>query len=155
MPDGWNVSIHGADALERRIRQFETLLSDLRPFWPLVVPLATSWWKRQFETEGAFAGRPWRQLSPGYSIVKSQLRPGRGLLVYDGDMKRAFSKPDRSATHRSLTLTIDDPKVEFHQEGTARMPARPIVFGSPLPPLAARELDTVAELYVSGFMRNL
>jgi hypothetical protein len=67
--------------------------------------------------------------------------PGKGILVATGDMKRAASAPRACVTPTSLTLTIDDPKLQYHQDGTDRMPARPLVFGDPLPPEARAELD--------------
>jgi hypothetical protein len=155
MADGWHITIHGDRELAAAVQRFELLMSDLRPFWPLVVPIATSWWKRQFDTQGAFAGRPWTPLTAQYSLIKQRLAPGRGLLVFTGAMRQAASRPQRTATARTLTLTIDDPKIEYHQEGTSKMPARPVVFGSPLPAVAALELDRAAERYVTDFLRRL
>jgi hypothetical protein len=155
MADRWTVTIHGAEPLERRIRQFELLLSDLRPFWPMVVPMVTGWWRKQFDTEGAFAGRPWHPLTQQYSLFKQRIRPGRKILYFDGDLLRAASKPERRATARTLTLSIEDPKIEYLQEGTGRMVARPLVFGDPLPFAARAELDQAAERYVGDFLRRL
>lgn len=154
MADGWHISIHGDREVNTRIQQFELLLSDLRPFWPMVVPLFAGWMRQQFDTEGAFAGRPWPRLSPQYALFKSRVRPGKKILQFDGDLRQAVSRPRRQAGPRSLTLTIDDPKVEYHQEGKG-VPARPLVFGSPLPFAAARELDLAAERYVGDFLRRL
>lgn len=155
MADGWRIRITGAEQAEKRIRQFELLLSDLRPFWPIVTRLFVGWMSRQFDTQGGFAGRPWAALSPDYAIFKSQHAAGRGILNFTGAMRRAATSPKRIVTPRSLTLEIDDPKIEYHQEGTSRMPARPVVFGSPLPVRAQAELDMAAEHYVSDFLRRL
>jgi hypothetical protein len=139
---------------DRMLRQVELLLNDLRPFWPLVVPLATGWWRMQFQTEGGFAGRPWAALSPGYAAWKMLHYPGLPILQLTGDMKRAASKPTRSVTTRSLTLTIEDDKIERHQTGTPRMPSRPLIFGDPLPPVARAELEAAADQYVGDFLRR-
>lgn len=150
----WNVHVddHGG---EERIRRLAVFLSDLRSFWPLLVPVVTGWWRRQFETEGEFGGTRWAPLSPAYRAYKQRVRPGKTLLVFDGDLRRAASRPSRSQTPTSLSLTIDDPKAVYHQEGTGRMPARPIVFGDPLPAEARRELDALADRYVADLLRRL
>jgi hypothetical protein len=139
---------------DRYYRRVEELLSDLRPFWPLVVPIVTGWWREQFDTEGGFAGRPWAALSPAYAEWKAQKYPGKTILQATGDLRQAASRPSRTSTPRSLTLSIDDPKLEYHQDGTGRMPARPLVFGDPLPPAAALEIEAAAERYVGDFLRR-
>jgi hypothetical protein len=146
-----DVRIRRDDA-DRRIRALAVGLSDLRPFWPMVVPLFIDWMRQQFETEGAFGGRPWSPLSPAYALFKSSVRPGRKILYFDGDLRRAASQPRRVATPTRLTLIIDDPKAIRHQEGTDRMPARPIIFGDPLPPQARTDIDRAAGKYVRDLL---
>jgi hypothetical protein len=152
---------------ERKLRMLATAVSDLRLFWPRLVPVVTGWWRQQFETEGAFGGRPWRPLSEPYATAKAIKAPGKPLLVYSSGLKRAAARPIRTQSAKTLTLTIDDsdyghgPKkikrsiVSFHQDGTARMPARPLVFGEPLPPQAEEELRVAAETYLTDFLRRL
>lgn len=147
-----HLRVVGDDEVARQLRRFELLISDLRPFWPLVVPLFIGWIRRQFETEGAFFGRRWLPLSPEYALFKHRVRPGKGILVFDGDLRRAASAPKRFATARSLTLVVDDPKAEWHQEGTPRMPARPLIVDGPLPVMAQGELQAAAERYVGDFL---
>lgn len=151
MPSIW---VDDADA-RRRLKLFETLLSDLRPFWPLVVTLQRKWWKYQFDSEGRFAGPGWTPLSPVYALQKARRYPGRGILHASGDMRRAADSPERSVTPYTLTLTIDDPKLQYHQEGTPNMPARPLVFGDPIPAVAAIELEEAAERYVTQMWGRL
>jgi hypothetical protein len=159
MADGYQVRIIGGEQLERRLRQFELLVSDLRPFWPVVSRLATGWWKLQFATEGAFAGLPWARLDPRYAIFKTLHKPGKGILQYSGAMKQAVSRPRRFATARSLILEIESDYLPYHQDGTTKMPARPVVFptssSAVLPLVAQAELDQAAEAYVGDFLRRL
>ena len=151
MPSIW---VDDADA-RRRLKLFETLLSDLRPFWPAVTTLARGWWRNQFETEGRFAGDAWAPLSPVYALQKAARYPGKGILVATGQMRRAVDTPERAVTPHTLTLTIDDPKLQYHQEGTPRMPARPVVFGDPIPALAQVELEEAAERYATQMWERL
>lgn len=94
-------------------------------------------------------------LKPEYALFKSTHGGRPGILQFTGQMKQAVSRPSRTATTRSLTLTIDSDVLPYHQEGTSRMSARPVVFSEPLPPEARRELDMAAEHYVSDFLHRL
>lgn len=152
MSDEIRYEDHGAQA---RIDKLAVFMQDLRPFWPLVVPLVTAWWKLQFESEGAFGGEKWAALSPMYEQRKRMLYPGRKILEATGALRRAASSPSRSVTPTTLTLTIDDPKAEFHQQGTSRMPARPLVFGDPLGAEASRQLQGVADRYIEDLMKRI
>lgn len=148
-----DIRIHvDDDDADRELRVIAAGLGDLRSFWPMLVPLVTSWWRRQFETQGAFAGDPWAPLSPTYAVWKASRAPGKPILQLTGAMKQAVSRPHRAQTPTSLTLTVDDEKLGHHQEGGGRLPARPVIFGDPLPPIAALELDRVAEEYVTDLI---
>lgn len=148
------VDVEGDEEARRKVAQLLLLVSDLRGFWPLVVPLFTSWMARQFSSEGAFGGQSWAPLSPAYAAYKAQAHPGKTILIAEGDLRQAASRPDRQASPRQLTLTITDPKVGYHQEGTTKMPARPLLFDR-LPAQAQAELNAAAETYVTGIVRRL
>jgi hypothetical protein len=121
---------------------------DLRSFWPLVIPIFIGWMREQFETEGDFFGDPWAPLSPRYAAWKEQHYPGKGILIAEGDLRRAASSPRRTVGPLFLELEIVDPKVRFHQEGTSKMPARPLVPEGVLPAAQQAELDSAFEVYV-------
>jgi hypothetical protein len=126
---------------------------DLRPFWPLVVPLFVRWMREQFESEGGWGGDPWAPLTPDYAAWKAEHYPGRSILYATGDMRRAASNPERDATPISLSLTIVDPKIEFHQGGTDKMVARPVI-PAELPFGADVELTEAANGYVRENLRR-
>lgn len=153
------IEVEGLTEAERAAARLAVLLSDFRPWWPLLIPLFVGWMRQQFDSEGAFASGHWAPLSPNYAAYKAQHYPGRGILIAEGDLRRAASNPTRVMLPLELTLTIEDPKVAFHQEGTANMPARPLLWTTFEPPQVAAELagwaDIVAEdaLRRSGFGR--
>jgi hypothetical protein len=154
MADSFNVTVED-EAFLRALSRFTLMISDLRPFWPLVVPLFIGWMREQFETEGEFAGQHWAALSESYAEQKARKYPGKGILVAEGDLRQAASRPKRLATGSTLELTVDwagqkgkEVDLGWLQEGTARMPARPLLFGEPLPARARFELDAVAGRYV-------
>jgi hypothetical protein len=146
---------------ERGLQRLGALLLDLRPFWPKVVPIFVGWMRRQFETEGAWAGHPWAPLSPAYAARKARMYgPGKGILVAEGDLRKAASFPIRHATPTSLTLEIDwarykgeDVRLSWHQHGTERMPARPLLFDF-VPPEGKMELDEAADEYAEEMIRR-
>ena len=146
------VRVDSEDA-DRRLRQLALGLSDLRSFWPKVVPLFIGWMREQFDSQGGFGSGGWAALAPSTVLLKSLagLRPQ--ILQATGAMKSAASRPTRSVTARSLTLTIDDPKIGFHQTGTTSMPARPVIF-SELPGQAEGELKDAATDYVQDLLRR-
>lgn len=160
MTDHYRVEVHSEDA-ERRLERFALFISDLRPFWPRVTRIFIGWMREQFETEGAFAGRPWAPLSPTTIAIKQGLGLRLQILQATGQAKQAASRPERTVTPHSLTLTIDDsgehhgPVLQYHQDGGARLPARPLIFGDPLPLVASRQLQGEAEGYVRDLLQRL
>lgn len=120
---------------------------DLRPFWPIVVPMFIRWMREQFESEGAWGNDPWAPLTDDYAAYKATRFPGQSILIATGAMRGAASRPHRIATPQSLTLTITDPKIEFHQGGTDKMVARPVIPAA-LPASALVELGQAANAYV-------
>ena len=149
-----DVQVTGDEELRRKLAQLELQLEDLRGFWPLLVPVFIGWMGAQFASEGGWGGHVWAPLSPAYAVYKAANYPGRSILIREGGLRRAASEPRREATPRTLTLTIDDPVSVYHQEGTDRMPARPLI-PEPLPPAALRDIDEAATEYVNVLVRNL
>lgn len=139
---------------ERKLRQFELFLSDLRSLWPMVVPLAIEWFGRQFQTEGAFGGQAWAPLSASTLAYKAKRFPGRGILYASGSLRQAASRPRRDVGPRHLTLTIESEHGGYHQTGTRKMPARKIV-PDRLPMSAQRDLDRAAEEYLDDLVGRL
>lgn len=142
-----------------RVRKLAVFLADLRSFWPLLVPVVTGWWRQQFDSEGSFAGESWSPLSPQYSTWKERHYPGAGILVRTGALRRAASNPSRAVTPTSLTLTIDSPYLEYHQQddddADYTLPRRPLVFGDPLPAAAQAELQAAADTYITDLLSRI
>jgi hypothetical protein len=149
-----HIEIRGLDEANQKLERFGLFLNDLRPFWPLVVPIFISWMRSQFESEGGWGGTGWSPLSPKYAARKARLFGGKTILIAEGDLRQAASMPSRRVGPRELVLTIEDPKAGFHQEGTSRMPARPLI-PKRLPMMAQREVEQAADRYVVGLIRRL
>lgn len=150
---------------EEAIGRIAQGLVDLRNFWPLLGPPFLEWMRLQFSTRGAFSGDPWAPLTLEYAAYKSVKHPGKGILEAEGDLRRAALTPSRTQTPNSVTFTIDkwgafagnsalDPG--WHQDGTDRMPARPILFGGDdLPARVTMDIEAAAEHYVNDMVRRL
>lgn len=150
---GWKLNYDGLDEGQRALVRYVSFMLDLRPFWPIVSRSFISWMGRQFKTEGDFGGDPWEPLDPDYLAWKSQHAPGRPILQFTGDLLRAATTPERRVSPFMLELSIVDPKIDYHQEGTDHMPARPVVFDQ-LPLEAALELDRLAGEYADDMARR-
>lgn len=133
-----HFDLSGFDKYEQALVRMIAMLRDLRPFWPKLTPLFIEWMAERFETEGGFGGEQWEPLSPNYLARKMMLYPGKGILYASGDLRQAASRPRRIPTPASLTFIIDDSRythggntarsvIDYHQRGTDRMPARPLI----------------------------
>lgn len=72
------------------------------------------------------------RLSEGYEAWKSRVRPGKKILVFDGDLVESFTNPNSSNFDvnvkdrgKRLVMLTEIPYAKYHQKGTPRMPARP------------------------------
>lgn len=84
----------------------------------------------QFAAQGTPRG--WAALSPAYARWKAVNFPGMPLLQRTGRMKRGFSFEARPRSLRVINRvtagqSTNIPRWRFHQEGTSRMPARPML----------------------------
>lgn len=145
------IELVGFTEAENALRGFASTMLDLRPFWPLVVPMFIRWMGEQFASEGQWGGEEWAPLSADYAVYKAERFPGKSILIRTGALRRAASSPSRIATPSSLTLSIVDPKIEWMQDGTDKMPARPVIPDS-LPVSAEAELEVAAEGYIGEML---
>lgn len=168
MEIGFDLS--GFSQYEVQLIRMIAMLTDLRLFWPRLVPIFVGWMRERFAQEGRFGGEQWLPLSPDYLARKAVAYPGKGILYATGDLRKAASLPKRIATPRSLTLIIDDSEykhggdvarsvAEYHQTGTDRMPARPLIprgWQQGLLPLPLHEeVESAAQLWVDEMAHTL
>lgn len=175
MPDrGFFVEIEGLAETERGLATLLAGLTDLRPFWPLVVPTFIRWMAEQFDSEGEWGGEHWAPLSPDYLARKMQRYPGKPILQASGDLRQAASRPRRRPTPEFLELIIDDSSyahggsgprsvAPYHQFGggsqeiggeEGRPPRRELI-PDVLPVEAQADLSRLAEGYVTDLARRV
>lgn len=150
----FSVEVTGDEELRAKLEKFAALVSDMRLFSGAATGLFIGWMRDVFDTEGGALGTPWSPLSPAYAVEKSRKFPGKSILIREGTLRQAASRPRREATPRSLTFWIDDPVAGYHEDGTATMPARPLI-PDVLPPTWQRELDEAAAEHVNVLIRGV
>lgn len=88
---------------------------------------------RQFAAEGSAETGRWSPLSPPYKRYKDRVRPGRPILVFNGDLKQEMTSTKHGIYETwgtGFTVGTGNPVGGYHQRGTPFMPARRIL-GSP------------------------
>mgnify|MGYP000870163905 FL=1 len=94
-------------------------------------------WGENFAGERSGDGRSWAALKP--STVLDRLRSGYGarpILVRTGHLRASLLSPGATDSYEQaqasgnewqLVVGSEDAKAIFHEQGTARMPARPFI----------------------------
>lgn len=125
------VTIDGED-IPLRFHKLAQKIADFRRFWTeLFAPQFFKDIQDNFASEGGFVGG-WRALSPKYAAWKLKHYGNRPILVLKGDMRESLRMGGRGSVlisnRKSLQIGSRDPKVPWHNRGTARMPKRQILY---------------------------
>lgn len=118
-----------------RLDRFSDNLQDAEPaFEAMARYQVTVVNARQFTQQGSpEVGGTWAPLSPPYARWKAKRRPGRPILVFDGDLRDSMTKVNNGVYevwNRGFVVGTAVPYATYHQNGTPTMPARPLL-GSP------------------------
>ncbi len=123
----FQVSLN-SDALDRSLAEFQASLTDESVALKTIADDLREMFARQFASEGAAGGTPWAPLA---TSTLGKRRRG-GILVATGALRGSLVEegaPDHVEKSDGLQLLFgtDLPYAGFHQTGTRRMPARPIL----------------------------
>lgn len=126
--------------------------SDLTPAFAMGVdPYLTSELEAQFASSGAHFGDPWAPLAERTLQARTRPGHGRGGILRDTDaMYNAFVNPFDDGAIRVIEgqryqRGVSTWYYPFHHDGTARMPARPVV---------PDELPAATEETIFGILRE-
>ncbi|ALY10280.1 hypothetical protein SONNY_12 [Arthrobacter phage Sonny] len=123
--DGFKPFTMVLDRFSDRIDDTEPAFKAMATFQVSVVN------KRQFTQQGTpETGGRWAPLSPPYARYKERKRPGRPILVFDGDLREGMTVPGKGIFEtydKGFVVGTDLPYAHYHQKGTPTMPARPII----------------------------
>jgi len=127
------VTVDGVQVTTRAFRTLDENLRDFRPVWPEIHMYFLRGAVEQFESLGARGGQRWQPLSERYAKWKEKKYPGKPILVRTERLKRSLSlggsEPDQVKDFQPLSATFGTrvPYARYHQRGTKRMPARPVL----------------------------
>lgn len=117
-----------SEALGGSLADFQSALAESEPALRQIADDFRAVIERQFESEGRAGGTPW---APRRDILQ-RTPTTQPLLVRTGALRDSFIRPGAAGhveeiTDQTLTLGSRLPYAIFHQTGTRRMPARPII----------------------------
>ncbi|AMM44474.1 hypothetical protein BARRETLEMON_12 [Arthrobacter phage BarretLemon] len=122
----------GFKAFTLKLDRFDQNIGDAEPAFRAMAEFQTTVVNaRQFKQQGTpETGGRWAPLSPPYARWKEKRRPGRPILVFDGDLRDSMTKPNTGIYEiwdKGFVVGTALPYATFHQNGTPIMPARPII----------------------------
>lgn len=125
------VTVEGADAIDARLTAYGTMLRDFAPFLRLELAQLRAGTKQRFDTQGGDVGG-WKPLSPAYAAWKARRYPGMPILVATGELRHSLVDEGgfgaiEEVSSMGLTYGTQVPYARYHQFGTGRMPARPVL----------------------------
>lgn len=105
---------------------FRAALLDLQSLWSKFEDVMSAIGVERFESEGY---GNWAPLADSTVRQKAAHSWPMNILERTGDLKASLSDPGRAAqtTPQSMTWGTDVPYAGYHQEGTPKMPARPVL----------------------------
>ncbi|QKY79777.1 hypothetical protein SEA_BUMBLE_11 [Arthrobacter phage Bumble] len=122
--DGFEPFALVLDRFRQNLENAEPAFRDIAAYQKTVVNA------RVFAQQGSAETGRWSPLSPRYGAWKARVRPGRPILVFDGDLRQAFTSMQHGVSEvwdRGMVVGAADPIARYHQDGTDTMPARPIL----------------------------
>lgn len=122
------VDADGLDDAHNYLKDVRSRMKNLRPVWPKLHESLKSYMIGNFTAQGLPSGG-WKPLDAEYASWKAKNFPGAPMLVQDGGLFRQVMKgPKLEASARDATFRFSGKVARFHQYGTSKMPARPILF---------------------------
>jgi hypothetical protein len=95
--------------------------------------LVTEFFRRRFDSEGAYLGTAWAKHARATLRARKQPGRGRGGILRDlNDLWASLTKSGGPGSIRDVGAMLyrrgtTDPKAALHQRGTKHMPARPLI----------------------------
>lgn len=131
-----SFSVNGTNEVVHDLTRFRQNVTRAKPVFVGMAEHVAGMQRDQFNTEGQHYGPGWAALSPKYQSWKAKRRPGRKILVFDGNLKAAAAPTKASGfdiyrvSDKGMEVGVSyakTPVAQYHQEGTKRMRSRPIM----------------------------
>ena len=146
MPLNIKIELSGIREARRELERLDERISNYAPFWRSVaIPLI----KRQISETFDQEGPGWSPLSD--STLKSRLYPGLPILQQTGALRSSLvDNPIIRISQNQLTFGSNNPYIQYHEQGTVKMPARPI-----LSPSVRSIMESIRRQYVTYLTSQL
>lgn len=135
---GIEIEAPGADQLARRLQRWGTAIEDARPAFERMRSVLTGGEAQVFDSQGVALGKQWPQAAATGHKTDDRLLVATGALRASLAAQTSDSEWFTSPTEMRFGTTV--PYAHFHETGTSRMPARPMVG---MPPAIAREIVNI------------
>lgn len=118
--------------VEKALGNFQASLADQSPALRRVADDFREMIARQFSSEGRAEGTPWAPLAPSTLRRRRPGSTGAPILQSSGALLRSLTAPGapghvEQLEDQSLAIGSSLPYALFHQTGTRRIPARPMI----------------------------
>lgn len=146
---GIELRFSGNAALTRRLSAMQTAVADMTPVWGVLRNRFVATMAMEFAGQRSASGK-WKPLSPAYGAWKAQHYGGKPILQRTGELYGSLTG-DLAIDIREpqmMVLGTDVSYARFHQTGTKKMPARPII------DLSESERMTWVELILQHLMAS-
>ena len=127
----FTFEVDGEDQVRRSFSRFADAIKDFSPAFKEIAEDFKEIEKRQFDTEGVYGSGGWRHLSPNYATWKHKYHPGKKILELSGLLKESLESENpytiKEIQPQQMKLGTKINYAIYHQRGTLRMPARPVI----------------------------
>jgi phage gpG-like protein len=122
------IDVDGDEDAAEYLKDVRSRMKDLRPVWPRLHQSLKAYMISNFTAQGLPSGG-WKPLDAEYASWKTENFPGAPILVQTGELFRQVTQgPKLEGMMRGARFKFTGKIARFHQYGTERMPARPILF---------------------------
>ena len=119
------LKYRGISALRDRLRRLERQVEDPRDVMAVIGADLMERVEEGFENEHDPYGQPWKPLAPATLKRRRAGGVGAKILQDTGVMRRSLNY--RVAGRNAVAVGFSDKKALWHQDGTDRIPARPML----------------------------
>lgn len=126
-----SISIRGDgfDALQLLLERFAENVSNPQPMFNAMADQFALSQRQNLGSGGGYYGY-FQPLVPGYAAWKDAAYPGAPILTRTGELRESLTSRPFGVEHiddRRMVLGTQIEYARYHQEGTSRMPKRPLI----------------------------
>lgn len=147
------VTVTGRDNAINQLNRLKDIVKDMHSIYKDV----GDWWIKflqgeVFASEGGVYGKRWANLDERYAFYKATKWGSVGILIASGHLRQGWNQyvtSDYLIVKNEATNNRGDYYGAYHQNGTTRMPARPILL------VDSGRAATIRDLIVSSLNRQI